>query len=48
MEAIIAALEKAAEGLEKKPNSPLSGPKSPFAEFQKLTKAYGLAVCSQL
>lgn len=46
--AIIAALEAAAAGLEAKPSSPLSGPKSPFDEFQKLTKAFGLAVCSQL
>jgi hypothetical protein len=48
VEAMIAALESAAEGLEAKPTSALSGPQSPFAEFQKLTGAYGLKVCSQL
>ena len=48
VEAIIAALESAAKGLEKKPESELSGPKSPFAEFQKLTEAYGFKGCSQL
>ncbi len=46
--AIVAALEAAAEGLEAKPTSELSGPKSPFAEFQKLTGEYGFKVCSQL
>ncbi len=48
LEAIVTALEAAAKGLEKKPGSPLSGPKSPFAEFQKLTGEYGFQVCSQL
>jgi hypothetical protein len=48
VEAIIAALESAAKGLEAKPKSELSGPKSPFAEFQKLTKAYGFQTCSAL
>lgn len=48
VEAIIKALESAAKGLEEKPESELSGPKSPFNEFQKLTKAYGLQFCSQL
>ena len=47
-EAIVEALEAAAKGLEEKPTSELSGPKSPFAEFQKLTKEYGFQVCSQL
>jgi hypothetical protein len=47
-EAIVAALESAAKGVEQKPESELSGPKSPFAEFQKLTKAYGFKGCSQL
>jgi len=42
------ALEAAAKGLEAKPESALSGPKSPFAEFQKLTQEYGFKVCSQL
>ncbi|HEX8753528.1 MAG TPA: hypothetical protein VF731_08950 [Solirubrobacterales bacterium] len=48
VEAIIASLEKATKGVEAKPESPLTGPKSPYAEWQKLTKAYGLKVCSQL
>lgn len=47
-EAIVDALEVAAEGLEAKPTSELSGPKSPFAEFQKLTREYGFKLCSQL
>lgn len=47
-EAIIAALEKAAEGLEANPNAEFSGPKSPFAEFQALTKKYGFKTCNQL
>ncbi|HZO06386.1 MAG TPA: hypothetical protein VFB52_08365 [Solirubrobacterales bacterium] len=47
-EAIVAALEAAAKGLEEKPNSELSGPKSPFDEFQKLTGKYGFRACSQL
>jgi hypothetical protein len=46
--AIVAALKSAAKGLEEKPESELLGPKSPFAEFQKLTKAYGFKLCSQL
>jgi hypothetical protein len=48
VEAIVASLESAAKGLEAKPESPLTGPKSPYAEFQELTKAYGLKSCSQL
>jgi hypothetical protein len=48
IEAIIAALESAAEGLEAEPEAEFSGTKSPFAEFQKLTKAYGFRSCSQL
>ncbi|MDX6601134.1 MAG: hypothetical protein QOF13_336 [Solirubrobacterales bacterium] len=47
-EAIVAALEAAAAGLEAKPTSELSGPESPFAEFQKLTKEYGFKFCNQL
>ncbi|MDX6625601.1 MAG: hypothetical protein QOE56_590 [Solirubrobacterales bacterium] len=47
-EAITGALEAAAKGVEEKPTSELSGPKSPFAEFQKLTGEYGFAGCSQL
>jgi len=48
IEAIIKALESAAKGLEEKPESELSGPKSPFNEFQTLTKKYGFEFCSQL
>ncbi len=48
IEAIIDALEAAAKGLEAKPESPLSGPKSPFAEFQKLTQEYGFRICTGL
>ncbi|MGV1047470.1 MAG: hypothetical protein ACOYD4_02945 [Solirubrobacterales bacterium] len=48
VEAIIAALEAAGKGLEEEPTAPLVGPKSPYAEFQELTKAYGLNFCSQL
>lgn len=48
VEAIIDALESAAKGVEQKPESELSGPKSPFAEFQKLTTAFGFKGCSQL
>jgi hypothetical protein len=47
-EQIIASLETAAAGLEAKPGSELAGPKSPFAEFQKLTKEYGFKLCSAL
>jgi hypothetical protein len=47
-EAIIAALESAAKSVEAKPESELSGPKSPFAEFQKLTGIYGFKACIQL
>ncbi len=48
IEAIVDALEGAAKGLETNPESELTGPKSPFAEFQKLTKEYGFKGCSQL
>jgi hypothetical protein len=47
-EAIVAALEKGVDGLEESPGSELSGPKSPLAAFQKLTKEYGFKVCSRL
>ncbi|HSS33479.1 MAG TPA: hypothetical protein VLL27_09395 [Solirubrobacterales bacterium] len=47
-EAIIDSLEAAAKGVEAKPTSELTGPKSPFAEFQELTKKYGFKFCSQL
>lgn len=48
VEAIIQSLKNAAKGLEENPESEFSGPKSPFAEWQKLTKEYGLSFCSQL
>lgn len=48
VEAIIASLEKAAKGLEANPEAELSGPKSPYAEWQKLTGAYGLKSCAAL
>lgn len=48
VEAMIDALEAAAKGVEKEPTAELSGPKSPFAEFQKLTREYGFKFCSQL
>jgi hypothetical protein len=48
IEAIIDSLEAAGKGLEEEPTAPLVGPKSPYAEFQKLTKAYGFTFCSQL
>lgn len=48
IEAIVDALEAAGKGLEEKPSAPLVGPKSPYAEFQKLTKAYGFTFCSEL
>jgi len=47
-EAIVDSLQAALEGLEAKPASALSGPESPFDEFQKLTKKYGFEFCSQL
>jgi len=47
-EAIVAALEKGADGIEASPGSELSGPKPPMAKFQKLTKKYGLKACGQL
>jgi hypothetical protein len=48
VEEIIDALESAAKGVEEEPKSELSGPKSPFAEFQKLSGAYGMSFCSNL
>jgi hypothetical protein len=47
-EAIVDSLEAAAKGVEAKPTSELTGPKSPFAEFQKLTGDYGFKFCNQL
>jgi hypothetical protein len=48
LEKVIAALESAANGLEAEPTSELSGPESPFAEFQAVTKRYGFETCSGL
>ncbi|HVY97812.1 MAG TPA: hypothetical protein VHA54_12695 [Solirubrobacterales bacterium] len=48
LEAIVAALESAAQGLGENPNSKFGGPGSPFAEFQKLTREYGLKGCAKL
>jgi hypothetical protein len=47
-EAIVAALEKGADGIEASPGSELGGPKSPLAPFATLTKEYGFKVCSGL
>jgi hypothetical protein len=47
-EAIVAALEEGADGIEAEPGSKLTGPKSPLAPFQKLTKEYGFKFCSEL
>ena len=44
----IEAMEAGIKGLEDKPLSKLSGPKSPFDKFQKLTIAYGLKFCPSL
>jgi hypothetical protein len=48
LKTVIAALESAADGLEAKPTSELNGAKSPFAEFQKVTKELGFETCSGL
>lgn len=48
LEKMISAMEAAAEGLEEEPNSELSGPKSPFAEFQAVSKEFGFETCSGL
>jgi len=47
-EEIVAALEAAIHGLEEEPKGELSGPKSDFAEFNKLTEAMGFKSCSTL
>ena len=46
--AMVKALEAAAAGLEKDPSGQLTGPESSFAEFSKLSKAYGFKLCPQL
>jgi len=48
LEELIASLESAAKGVEEKPTSELSGPKSPFAEFQKLSGEFGFETCEGL
>jgi hypothetical protein len=48
VETIIAALEEAAKVLEREPESELTGPKSPFVEFQSLAKKFGFKYCSEL
>lgn len=48
LEEMISSLESAAKGLEEKPTSELSGPKSPFAEFQAVSKKLGFETCSGL
>jgi hypothetical protein len=45
---IIEALEAAADALEQDPSLPLVGPKSPFKEFEQLTKKFGFKFCPQL
>lgn len=45
---IVKALENAIASLEENPTGELAGPKSPFAEFQRLTRQYGFKTCSQL
>ncbi|HET7444964.1 MAG TPA: hypothetical protein VFJ57_09935 [Solirubrobacterales bacterium] len=48
IEETITALQNAISGLEEKPTSELSGPQSPFAEFQEVTKKNGFETCSGL
>jgi hypothetical protein len=48
LEKVIAAMESAIKGVEEEPAAELSGPKSPFAEFQKVTKELGFETCSGL
>jgi hypothetical protein len=48
VEAIIDALEAAATGLEKEPNTRLAGPESSFTKFSKLTTSYGFSFCPVL
>lgn len=48
IEEVYSSLEDAVKGLEEEPKSELSGPKSPFAEFQKITKESGFETCSGL
>lgn len=48
IEETTSALKAAIEGVEENPTSELSGPKSPFAEFQEVTKKRGFETCSGL
>jgi hypothetical protein len=48
IEAIIAALESAAKGVEAEPKSELTGPNSPFAELRRLAGGYGFKFCGLL
>jgi hypothetical protein len=48
LQKMIDSLEAAAKGLEAKPTSPLSGPKSPYAEFQAVSTKHGFASCTGL
>lgn len=48
IEELIEALKAAKEGVEEKPTSELSGPKSPFDDFQNLSRAYGFESCNRL
>lgn len=48
LEETVTALQGAVKGLEEEPTAELSGPKSPFAEFQKVTKENGFETCSGL
>lgn len=45
---IVELLEAGADGLEKEPKAPLSGPGSPFEEFSKVTEKYGFKFCTGL
>lgn len=47
-QAIVDALEAAADAVEKDPSLPLAGPGSPFKEFNELTQKLGFKVCPQL
>jgi hypothetical protein len=48
LEETIAALKAAAKGLEEEPSSELSGPTSPFAEFQEKAKEFEYQSCEGL
>lgn len=48
LEETIAALKAAAKGLEDDPTSELSGPSSPFAEFQEKAKEFKYQSCEGL